>query len=392
MYFYHKLGFGLIPRKISEIINKSKKSILLLGPRQTGKSTLIGAMSPRLSINLMHEPTFFEFSRDARELENRLRAVESGKIFIDEIQRLPSLLNTIQTLIDRSPRRFQFLLTGSSARKLKRDSANLLPGRIHVFHLGPLVASELGYRLDTQEALTHGTLPGIYTSDDVLDKQLTLSSYAATYLQEEIKAENLTKNIEGFSRFLALIGVESAKYLDLSKLASDALVPRQTAGRFFEILEDTMIVRRCEAFAKSQRRRLVRHPKFFFFDNGVLNGLLRNFTVSEDRIGRLFETLFFNQIFDSCAAMNIPVRISNYRTSAGAEVDFIIEMPQGLWAVELKASRNVGSRDLSGLKSFREFYGKPCRAVVAYLGEHRKAIDDIEILPWQVAIQELLTS
>jgi uncharacterized protein len=379
----------MLGRNISKLLDKTKKSVLLLGPRQTGKSTLMKALNADLSVNLIHEPTFFEFTREPRELEYRLAPLGGGKVFIDEIQRLPSLLNTIQSIIDTAPGQYQFYLTGSSARKLRRGSANLLPGRIHVFQLGPLVASELNYELNTQSVLAHGTLPGIYTEADVASKEMTLTSYAATYLREEIKAESLTKNIEGFSRFLSRIAVESAKFLDLAKLSSDSGVPRQTAGRFFEILEDTLIVRRCDAFSTNSRKRLIQHPKFFFFDTGVLNGLLRNFNVSEDRVGPLFESLIFNQIVDSAAAANENIRVSNYRTAAGAEVDFIIEWQGEVWAVEAKASLNVGKSDLSGLHSFQKFYGKPCRPIVAYLGKNLKTIDGVEILPWQSLLKEL---
>ena len=379
----------MIERNLFKLLNKKKKSILLIGPRQAGKSTIMKQMSPDMTINLMHEPTFFEFSRDPRELENRLKASKAKLIFIDEIQRLPSLLNTIQVLIDNDPLKYSFLLTGSSARKLKRGSANLLPGRLHVFHLGALVSSELNYELDDQKALSYGTLPGIYTEEDIDSKEQTLVSYAATYLREEIQAEGLTKNIEGFSRFLSLAAIESANFLDLTKLASEAGVPRQTAGRFFELLEDTLVVRRCETFASSERKRLVKHPRFFFFDTGVLNGLLRNFNVSKDRIGKTFETLFFNQVFDSANSLNLPIRISSYRTSNGAEVDFIVEFKNVLWAIEVKAGSNVATSDLRGLKSFREYYGKKCRTVVAYLGTQKKNIADVEIWPWQELLREM---
>jgi len=196
----------LFSRLVAGAIANSQKSVLLLGPRQTGKSTLMRALKPDLEIDLAHEAVFLEFAQNPRALEERMAAVKSKTVFIDEVQRLPSLLNTMQSIIDRgaakSPR---FLLTGSSARKLRRGRANLMPGRIHTFDLGPLCAAECDYKLDVQSALATGTLPGIYSEANPNERKKTLRSYAATYLKEEIQAEALTRNIEGFARVLPVV-------------------------------------------------------------------------------------------------------------------------------------------------------------------------------------------
>ncbi len=310
-------------------------------------------------------------------------------VFIDEVQRLPSLLNTIQAILDEKRPPTKFYLTGSSARKLRRGNANLLPGRIHAYHLGPLVASELNYALDAKQSLETGTLPGILTESDDRERRKTLQSYAATYLKEEIQAEALTRDIEGFSRFLFVIAAEAGKFLDLSKLGASAGISRQSAVRYFEILEDTLVLRRCDAFRKSERRRLIQSPRFFFFDTGVLNGLMNNFTASGDRIGVLFEHLLFNQLIHSAAARDLEMRVSSYRTEHGAEVDFIVEFGKELIAVEVKASANVGKTDLRGLQSFAEYYGRKHRSVVAYLGHTRKIIEGVDILPWQLFLKDL---
>jgi predicted AAA+ superfamily ATPase len=378
----------MIQRKLESLLEKSKKSILLLGPRQTGKSTLIHGLSPDLEINLARESTYLEFARNSKEIEERLAGGKFKTVFIDEVQRLPGLLNTLQAIVDEGRFPVKFYLTGSSARKLKRGQANLLPGRIHTYHLSGLIASELDYAMDTKQALSTGTLPGIWTEKNPQEKQKTLSSYAATYLKEEIQAEALTKNVEGFSRFLFVVAAWTGKFLDLSKLASEAAVARQSAVRYFEILEDTLILRRCEAFRKSPERRLVQSPRFFFFDGGVLNGLIGNFVASQDRIGILFEQLIFNQIVDSAAAKNRNIRISSYRTAHGAEVDFIIETEKEVMALEVKASSNIGTYDFKGFKSFAEYYGKKYRPIVAYLGSSRKIIQGVEILPWQDFLKE----
>ena len=236
----------MIPRGLGPLLAKSKRSLLLLGPRQTGKSTLIQSLKPELTINLAHEPTYLEFSRNPRELEERLAARPYRTVFVDEVQRLPSLLNTLQAILDEQGQQMKFYMTGSSARKLKRGGANLLPGRIHTYLLGPLTAREMGYKMKTQEALSTGTLPGIWTEPHRQEKEKVLRSYAAVYLKEEIQAEALTRAVEGFSRFLFVAAAEAGKFLDLSKLASQAAIPRQSGVRDFEILQDTLLLRRSE--------------------------------------------------------------------------------------------------------------------------------------------------
>ncbi|MBI3009538.1 MAG: ATP-binding protein [Candidatus Omnitrophica bacterium] len=361
----------------------------MLGPRQTGKSTLIRSLQPELAINLVDESTYLAFASNPREIYERLQAQPFRTVFLDEIQRLPSLLNTLQAILDEDHFKVQFYLTGSSARKLRRGNANLLPGRLHNYFLGPLVASELEYHLDTKKALALGTLPGIWTETDQQEAEKSLRSYAATYLKEEIQAEALTRNVEGFSRFLLVAAAEAAKFIDLSKLASQASLPRQSAVRYFEILEDTLVIRRCEAFRKSLRRRLVQSPKFYFFDTGVLNGLLENFVVSADRIGVLFEHLVFNQIMDSAQSRDKQIRISSYRTEHGAEVDFVVEIEGRLFTVEAKATSHVSRADLGGFKSFAEYVGKKHEPILVYLGTEKKWIEGIRILPWQEFLHEL---
>lgn len=375
------------------MLARSKKSVLLLGPRQTGKSTLIAALGPTMTFNLAHESTYLEFASNPRELDERLAPlVRHGKaatVLIDEVQRLPSLLNTLQAILDRPDNHVRFFLTGSSARKLRRGGANLLPGRIHTYRLGPIASLEVDHRLDTRQALSTGTLPGVLTEPDRATREKTLRSYAGTYLKEEIQAESLTRNLEGFARVLTTVAEWAGHHLDLSKIAQAAQVSRQTAVRYFEILEDTLVVVRADPFTKSISRRLVQHPKFFFFDVGVRNGLLGAFDVSPDRIGALFEHLVFTQITASAAALDLDVRVSSYRTEHGSEVDFIVEIGREVWAIELKASRNVAPAALRGLLAFADFYGKRHQALVLYMGDDARQIDGIDVLPWQQGLKTM---
>jgi len=385
----------MITRLLRAPILKQKKSVLLLGPRQTGKSTLIRSLNPQLEINLAHEPTFLEFARNPHELDARLARDDFKTIFIDEVQRLPSLLNTIQSIVDQH-NHIKFYLTGSSARKLKRGRANLLPGRLVSYQLGPLTSEELNGDFDLDQTLGEGLLPGVYTEAERSQRKKILSSYASTYLREEIQAEALTRNIEGFARFLSVAAARSGHILDLSKLASQAQVPRQSALRYFEILEDTLIVRRLESYSSNLFARNVRHPKFYFFDTGVLNGLLRNFQPSDDRKGILFEHFIAHELFHTSENHELELKISYYRTEGGTEVDFIVERDNQIFAIECKASLNIGANDLRHLTTLismleKKSPRKKISAFVMYLGKVEKVIDKIAILPWSKVLKEIRT-
>lgn len=181
----------------------------------------------------------------------------------------------------------------------------------------------------------------------------------------------------------------SSRHLDLAKIAQAAQAPRTSVTRWLEVLEDTLLVRRVEAFAKSETRRLVQHPRLFFFDVGVLNGLLENFEVSADRIGSLFEHLVCQQLFDSAASRGESIRVSSFRTEHGAEVDFVVELRGRVWAIETKASAQVSASDLSGLRRFGEYFGKSHEPRVWSLGAEARRVGGVSVLPWQHGLREL---
>jgi predicted AAA+ superfamily ATPase len=346
----------MIPRLISAAIRESPKSVLLLGPRQVGKSTLIQDLGPDLTINLNDDKTYLDFNSNPDELRERLAARSGiGSVLIDEIQRHPTILNTVQTLIDdkavKSPK---FYLTGSSARKLKRGQANLLPGRIFSYELGPLCAAELDFNLDVNRAMSYGTLPEPYLSPSASFREKLLTTYSGVYLKEEIQAEALTRNLEGFGRFIMSAAEQSGLILDYSKMAKQAKIERKACARFYEILEDTLIAYRLEVFDKTEADTKKR-PKFYFFDTGVLNGLLGNFVASGDRRGMLFEHLVVGQVLASAKARDTLVKLSYFRTRGGYEVDLVLEMGGKTHAVEIKAGR-VDSGDAGKLESFRDYY------------------------------------
>ena len=210
----------MFERTLKSRLARGKRSILLLGPRQVGKSTLLKSLEPDLSINLASPATFRDYATHPERLAAELRAAgpDVRTVLLDEVQRVPALLDTVQVLIDEQPNRFRFLLSGSSARKLRRGQANLLPGRIHVHYLHPLMACELGDAFDLELSLAQGTLPGICSEKDPETRAMDLRSYADTYLREEIQAEALVRNIGGYGRLLELVATESGKIFNLSSL------------------------------------------------------------------------------------------------------------------------------------------------------------------------------
>ena len=348
----------MISRLIENELKSSSKSILLLGPRQVGKSTLIRSFHPDLIINLADEKEYLDFSSNPALLRSMLKSNKPATVFIDEIQRIPSLLNTIQAIIDEDiySQEFgiKFYLSGSSARKLKRGQANLLPGRVFLYQLAPLSAKELEYKLDVERAMKFGTLPEAYLSENNKEKEKLLVSYAAIYLKEEVQSEALTRNLTGFSRFLMLAAEYSSKVLDYSKMAKLAKIERKQCGRFYEILEDTLLGIRIECFEKTNLD-INRRPKFFFFDTGVLNGLLENFNLSSDRKGFIFEHLFLNQVMNSAKANDLKLNIWYFRTRSSLEVDFILEINGVFVAVEIK-SGPVEDKSLKNLLRFKEVF------------------------------------
>ena len=347
------------------------------------------------------EREFIRYLRQPGLLEEQVamltpkKGSQTRRILIDEVQRIPSILNTVQAIIDEQ--KCRFYLTGSSARKLRRGQANLLPGRIHQYGLGPLTFEELGNDFKLEKALSLGTLPGIWT-EETEDAEKTLETYAQTYLKEEIQAESLSKNLERFSRYLYNIASWSGRQIDHSKVSTEAEIERTTAGRYFEILEDTLLINRLDPFSSKGAlggvRRIIKHPRFYFFDQGVLNALLQNFKVDNLRKGLLFEHLVYNQLISLAKGYDqlSKLRISFYRTESGAEVDFVIEENEQLYAIEVKCSSNVGTNDLKGLASFSKYIGnKKIKKRVFCTDAKPRKLEDVEILPWQSGLQELFS-
>ncbi len=384
----------MIARSIATRLKNARKSVLLLGPRQTGKSTLVHSLNPELTVNLARESEFLAFSANPSAIEERISAVRPVTVFVDEVQRLPTLLNTIQALIDDAKRSgvpLKFFLTGSSARKLRRGQANLLPGRILLYEMGPLTTAELGSDFNVRRALELGTLPEPYLEPDRATAEKQLESYAGVYLKEEVQAEALSRNIEGFSRFLTVAAASSGRILDLSKLSQRARVSRTSTLRYFEMLEDTLLVHRLTPFPNAPRADLVKHPKIYFFDPGVLNSLLGNFSASPDRIGSLFEHLVVSQLRAAAMARDVKLDIHTFRTRGGLVVDYIVSKGDATWAIEAKTAANIQVRDSDSLVAAKTYLPRRTRMIIVVPGgSPRRLANGVDILPLAKLVAEIV--
>ena len=379
-------------RLLTPHLARSRKGVLLLGPRQTGKSTLLRAMKPDLSINLASPAAFRMYVSHPERLEEELRAAPRSvkTILIDEVQRVPALLDAIQVLIDESPRRFRFLLSGSSARRLRRGHANLLPGRVQTHNLHPLLAHELGSDWSLNRALAHGTLPGIYAETDRATREADLRGYADAYLREEIQAEALVREVGGYARLLDHAAAASGRILNLNALSQNSGVRYETARRYLEILEDTLVAFRVPAWRGSDRAGLIAHPKLYLFDLGVRNALLRrplNRPLDDER-GLLLEHLVAYELYRRTGTLWPEARLLHYRTKHGAEVDFVLENGRDVWGIEVKSSRDAPRGALTGLDSLAERIPRRLRRIVVFLGPRKIVRGATEFWP----LEEFLNS
>lgn len=367
------------------------KSFFLFGPRQTGKSTLLREMFPRektIYYDLLkteeYERLTIRPSLFREEILCRSPAIQY--VVLDEIQRVPALLNEIHCILE-SPSPPLFALCGSSARKLKRSQANLLAGRAATYHLHPLTHRECGERFSLERALNIGTLPSVYLAEDERISRETLKAYVETYLKEEVTAEALTRNVPAFLRFLSIAGLENGNVINLSNIARETGTSYQTVKEYFQILEDTLMGFILLPYARSERKRLVKHPKFYLFDTGIQRALSKQLTIPIERhttdYGRCFEHFLVTEIMRLADYARCDYTFSFFRTESGAETDLIVETPAGrTYAIEMKALDAPGSSHLRGLRSFLEICPEAIPICVS-LAPHPREIGKIRILPWR---------
>jgi len=365
-----------------------RQSCLLFGPRQTGKSTLVRGLLPAgaWTVDLLEHDTFLRYSKDPsllrREVEARMRDGTSV-VFVDEVQKVPALLDEVQGLIDRGAVRF--VLTGSSARKLKRGGGNLLAGRAVTRRLHPLTYREIGERFDLSRALRFGTLPVIVTAESDSEAKDLLRSYSETYLREEIQAEAVVRNLGGFARFLDVAASQCGEILNYTAVGRDVALATRTVQEYFQVLEDTLLGFRLEAWSRSPRARLVKHPRFYLFDTGVTNALTHRLSATADPIarGRLFEQWVVLESLRMVDYLDAEAQCYYWRTNQGAEVDLLLVRHGHLVAaIEIKAKHQIASPDLSGLRSFADAHPDVPRLVVCEVPEEH-LLQEVRIVPWR---------
>lgn len=359
------------------------KSIFLFGPRQTGKSTLAHEALPDAAFyDLLEADTFRELSARPEYLRQTLGDQQSV-VVVDEIQKLPSLLDEIQLLLERN-KKLRFVLTGSSARKLKRGAANLLGGRAWVCRLHPLVSAELGHRR-LLDRLNRGSLPAIIDSEHYKED---LKAYVGTYLHEEIRAEGLTRSIENFSRFLEVAGLTSGEQINFSAVADDAGFPPRTVREHYQILEDTLVGHQLPAYQKTSKRKPVATAKFYLFDVGVANTLKRTpmIEAASDAYGRALEHLVFLELRSFLDYRRLDHELTYWRSRSQFEVDFLVGDEVG---IEVKSKIRVSPRDYKGLNVLSEEVRLKRKIVICGEKRRRKADDGAEIMTAEYFLEDL---
>jgi len=374
-------------------LGSEQESIFFWGARQTGKSTLLKTLFPNalcfdLLISseykrLMEKPDILRETVLANLMvETRLIASQQQPVIIDEIQRIPTLLNEVHWLI--SNHGVRFILSGSSPRKILRSEANLLGGRALRYELYPLISTEIP-DFDLLRALNHGLLPRHY---DAANPNKLISAYIGSYLRDEIAAEARIRNIGTFARFLEMAALTNGEMVNYTNIASDCGVSAITVKEYFQILEDTLIGRYLPSFQKRPKRRVITAPKFYLFDVGITNHLLRRSKIepNSELFGKAFEHFIYQEIYAHSRYSGKEYPVCYWRTASQLEIDFVLGDHEV--AIEVRATEQANHRHLKGLKAFAEEYETKKLILISNDPMPRK-IDNILILPWKIFLERL---
>jgi predicted AAA+ superfamily ATPase len=367
----------------TRLLKPPKGSFFLFGPRGTGKSSWVRERLPgAITVDLLAADLYLELHADPHRLERHIPKRHSDWIVIDEVQKVPALLDEVHRLIEG--RKLRFALTGSSARSLRRRGVNLLAGRAITLAMHPLTACELGDDFDLGHSLEFGSLPTVQVSRERAAAAAYLASYVRTYLKEEVQAEGLTRNLSAFSRFLEAASFSQAAPMNASAVARDCSVERKVVEGYFDILEDLLLSVRIPVFTRRAQRRLAGHPKFFFFDVGVFRALRpRGPLDSSDEIaGAAAETLVFQELRAINDALSLEYGLYTWRTREGLEVDFVLYGPAGLHAIEVKASSRLRGGEARGLEAFGADYPM-AKLWLVHGGARRAQIGDVTALRFE---------
>jgi len=373
---------------IKRYFRSPKNSYFLFGPRGTGKTTWLKTnCKNELIIDLLDPGIYRSYkARPERLIEFIKGNPDKKNVIIDEIQKVPELLDVLHLLIEEKPE-IRFILTGSSARKIKQKGVDLLAGRAVIYSLHPFMASELEDGFNLKKALSTGLIPLVYYAQNPID---TLNAYISLYMKEEIQAEGLIRDIGSFARFLEAISFSHGTVLNLNNVARECEVKRETVGGYIEILYDLLMAYYLPIFTKRAKRAVIKHPKFYFFDSGVFRilrpaGLL-------DRPGEIegpnLEGLIAQHIRAWIDYSNSSYKFYYWRTKAGTEVDFIVYGKDGFWAIEVKNTRNINRNELRPLKTFCNDYPE-CKAAFVYRGNEKLLIDNILCIPCDTFLRSI---
>ncbi|MDP3558914.1 MAG: AAA family ATPase [Legionellaceae bacterium] len=372
-----------------------KQSAFLFGARGVGKTTLLTSLpwlKDALMINLLQAKNENYFARNPDALDDIVRALPDTQpyVVIDEIQKLPKLLDVVHHLIETTHK--IFILTGSSAKKLRHGGANLLAGRALLYHLYPLTYLELGERFNLSHAMQYGMLPKTFEFTNDLEKQLFLETYVNLYLKEEVWAEKYVRELEPFRHFLEVAAQANGKKINFSNIAKDVGVSDYTVQDYFSILEDTLIGYYLQPFQHSFRKRLSKKPKFYFFDTGVVRALMRLIEIplieSTSAFGEAFEHFIINQCVQLASYRHRNYRFTYLATKDDAEIDLVVERPgQKILFIEIKSTTTVESRHLSTLKTLSHDFGE-CEAICLSRESFIKQIDNVTVYPWEIGIKK----
>ncbi|MGQ0508436.1 MAG: ATP-binding protein [Myxococcaceae bacterium] len=380
---------AMYPRRLSP----PSRSFFLLGPRSTGKTTwLREKFAEARWYDLLLEAELVRFIREPDRLRQELaKAAPRSWVVIDEVQRYPPILNAVHDFLSRGSQSPRFVLTGSSARKLKRGQANLLAGRALSRHFFPLVAQEFGLDgLDVERLLRFGCLPQIVDAVDDAERRALLEAYGETYLAEEIRAEALVKNLASFSRFLEVAATMNGQITNVSSLARDSGVARPTVQGYFDVLVDTLLATWLPAFRPKARIKEVAHPKFFLFDTGAVRSLARRLRepLEAAERGPLLETYVLHELRAFINDADCGGDLSYWRTPSGFEVDFIWTRGGRRVAIEVKASNRWRKEEGAALKELTRSLPR-VRAIGVYLGEHAHKDEEVNVWPLKSFLREL---
>lgn len=363
-------------------LKKIETSAFLLGPRGTGKSTWIQENYKGNSVvyDLLNTKELIRLSRDPSLLYRETAHLPAGSwVIIDEIQKVPALLNEVHRIIEE--KKIRFILSGSSARKLRKSGVNLLAGRALTYNLFPLVSKEVGFKLDLQKQTVFGMLP---LSFSAANPNKYLQAYTETYLKEEIREEALTRNFGSFSRFLEIAARQNGQLTNATSIARDAGVARQTVQGYFDILIDTLIGFRLEPWKLKRTTKQVSHPKFYFFDSGVVRALSGRlpYPPTPEESGPLFECFIINEIRTYLHYTELDYPLYFWRSQGGVEVDIFLETSKGFVAIELKNGVRWEKKFNRGMHRLSEESGKKKVACFGvFMGNRQLTVDNVSVYP-----------